>query len=202
MKIQRYKGVEDYDDRSLPVSGYSEKKQTFENVRSFVLSLLFLCILTALETTCLSRIPLPILPSGSPALGFLMILTWGYTFGEKQGCICGLVGGIIIECAEMEPMLGGIMILPLVYCIMGYASGVMSKRFLAGNVWSFEIYALMGLILDGVLRLLLIFIKTDHISFGAFLMGDLLPRIIISLLFAPAVYGIVYLYKKIIRKYS
>ncbi len=200
MKIQRYEGTEGYDDRSLQVSSYSEKKQVFDSIRFFICSLLFLCILSALQTTCFSRIPLLILPSGSPSLAFLLVLAWGYKFGEKEGCICGLLGGLVTECIEMEPLTGGIMVFPLIYCLMGYVSGALSQRFLAGNIWSFEIFALIGLIGDDLCRIMLVILKQRHLSFFPYVFGNILPGLILSLLFAPLIYGAVCLYQKIIHK--
>ncbi len=190
MKIQRYEGVKGYDDRTLHLGGYSEKKQTYRNVKLFLIALVSLCILAALETTVCARIPLPLLDSGSPSLCLIFILASGYLLGEKEGCVCGLLGGIISECMDMEPLFGGIMILPLVYCVLGYLSGALSGRFLGGNLPSFLIYVLMGKAVELLITIIL-FVRPIQLSaLMAFFLRGALPELILTLIFAPFIYGL------------
>ena len=190
-KIQRYEGDENYGDISLHLGGYSEKKQTYRNVKLCIIAVISLCVLAALETTVLSRVPLLILPSASPSLCLLTVLARGYLLGEKEGGVCGLLGGLIMECANMEPIFGGIMVLPLVYALLGYTAGALSKKLLAGNLASFEVYALAGLFIDHLVKLVLTMVRAGDISFGAYLLGGVLPNLILSLTFAPLIYGAV-----------
>lgn len=187
-KIQRFEGVEGYGDRALHMGGYSEKKQTYRNIKLFFLAILCLCLLAALETTLLKRIPLPFLPSGAPSLCLLFVLAAGYVFGEREGCVCGLVGGVVAECAVMDPLFGGIMLLPLVYCLLGYICGAVSKHFLGENLPSFAVYAA---IFGGAYCLfswMLTILKTGSIPPIAFLTGSLLPKFILTVIFSPLVY--------------
>ena len=117
MKIQRYKGVEGYDDRALHLGGYSEKKQTYRNAKLFFIALLAVCVFAALETTLLSRIPLPLLSSTRPYLCLAFLMACGYIFGKNEGGVCGFTAGIAVECSAMEPLPGGIMVYPLIFFV-------------------------------------------------------------------------------------
>ncbi len=200
MKIQRYEGTADYGDRSLNLGGYSQKKSTYRGIKLLIIGALCLCVLAALNTTLLSKIPLFILPAGRPPLCLLFVLACGYLLGEKEGCVCGLMGGFMAECADMTPLLGGIMLLPLIYCILGYVAGALADDWLAKNLPSFEVYALLGIFISGMVDLLLSMIKGGDISFMHYLLGSLLPELILALLTAPILYGFVYLLKKRIDK--
>ena len=188
MKIQRFEGVEGYGDRTLHMGGYSEKRQIYRNIKLFFIALLLLCISAAMETTWFAKIPLWILPAGTPALCFLLVLATGYVFGEREGCICGLMGGMITECAIMEPLFGGIMVFPLVYCGLGYLSGILSKKLLAGNLPSFVVYATAGGLLDGGFRCVLAFLKTGTVPGISYLLGSFLPGLVLTILFSPLIY--------------
>lgn len=188
MKIQRFEGVEGYGDRTLHMGGYSEKRQTYRSIKLFLMAVLLLCTFAALETTWLSKIPLPMLPAGAPALCLLFVLAAGYVFGEREGCVCGLMGGIITECVTMEPLFGGIMVFPLIYCTLGYVSGVLSKKILAGNLPSFLVYAVVGGLLDGCFRLVLTVLKTGTVPLFAYFTGSFLPKLILTVIFSPLVY--------------
>ncbi len=200
MKIQRFEGVEGYGDRTLHMGGYSEKRQTYRNIKLFLISLLLFCIFAAMETTWVSKIPLFILPAGAPALCLLFVLAAGYVFGEREGCVCGLMGGIITECATMEPLFGGIMIFPLVYCALGYISGVLSKKLLAGNLPSFLVYATVGSLLDGCFRLALSVLKAGAVPPFAYMTGSFLPKLILTVVFSPLVYLLIRAGKKLFDK--
>lgn len=200
MKIQRFEGVEGYGDRTLHMGGYSEKKQTYRNIKLCLLAALCLCLFSALETTLLSRIPLLILPAGSPSLCLIFVLASGYLFGEKEGCVCGLLGGIMTECAVMEPWMGGIMIYPLVYCLLGYTSGALSKHVLAENLPSFMVYALIGKLADCLIHTLFTVVSIHGLPPIAYFWGSLLPDLILTVIFSPLGYLLVRAGKKIFDK--
>lgn len=188
MKIQRFEGVEGYGDRTLDLGGYSQKKQTYRSVKLFILALISLCLLAALQTTVLSRLPLPLLPSAAPSLCLLFTLAAGYLFGEREGCVCGLMAGLITECAHMEPFLGGIMILPLMYCVLGYISGALSQRVLAGNLPSFLVYAAVGIMTECLYRLVMTILSIKGLPPLRYFTGELLSVFIVTVLLSPLVY--------------
>lgn len=188
MKIQRFEGVEGYGDRTLQLGGYSQKKQAYRNIKLLLISLFTLCLLAAMQTTVLSKIFLPFIPSGRPSLCLLFTLAAGYRFGEREGGTCGLMAGMITECVNMEPLFGGIMILPLIYCLFGYISGALSQRLLAGNLPSFMIYAMVGAFLEEGCRLILTMITIKSFPPINYFLGGLLPAWIVTVLFSPLIY--------------
>ena len=200
MKIQRFEGVEGYGDKSLHMGGYSEKKQTYRNMKLLLLAVLSFCILAALQTTLLSHIPLFILHAGKPSLCLIFVLAIGYIFGEREGCVCGLIGGIFYECTVMEPFLGGLMIYPLIYCVLGYMSGAMVNGFLAGNLPSFTVYALIGSMIDVLIQMIMVIIQTHAFPSLPYFLHGLFPGIILNILFSPLLYLLVKAGKKFFDK--
>lgn len=188
MKIQRFRGVDSYGDRTLHTGGYSEKRQTYRAVKLLVLALITLCLLGGIQTTLLAKIPLFLLPSASPALCLLFVLATGCVFGEKEGGICGCFGGIVAECLSMDALLGGIMLLPLVYAVLGYASGVLFQKILAGNLPSFLVFAAVGSFFDGGFRYILMILRIGALPSFSFLTHGLLPVWILTVLFSPLIY--------------
>ena len=200
MKIQRFEGVKGYGDRSLHMGGYSEKKQTYRNMKLLLLAALSFCLLAALQTTLLSRIPLFILHAGKPSLCLIFVLATGYMFGEREGCVCGLIGGIFYECAVMEPFSGGLMLYPLIYCILGYLSGAMVNGFLAGNLPSFAVYALIGSLIEALIQMIILIIQIHAFPSFTYFLHGLLPGIILNILFSPLLYLLVKAGKKFFDK--
>lgn len=188
MKIQRFRGVDSYGDRTLHMGGYSEKRHTYRAVKLFLIALSSLCLLGGIQTTLLAKIPLFFLPSASPNLCLLLVLATGCVFGEKEGGICGFFGGIVAECLSMDALLGGIMLLPLVYSILGYASGVLFPKILAGNLPSFLVFAAAGSCFNGGFRYILLILKIGGLPSFSFLTHGLLPVWILTVLFSPLVY--------------
>ena len=188
MKIQRYKGVEGYDDRTLHLGGYSEKKQTYRNVKLFLIALLAICLFAALETTVFSHISLPWISSARPYLCLVFVLASGYVFGKNEGGVCGFIAGIAFECAIMEPLPGGIMVYPLIFSVLGYASGALAKIFLGENFFSFLVYVLIGSFIVGVMETIVAVMATGNFPAWTYFVKGLLPSMIITLPFAVPLY--------------
>ena len=188
MKIQRYEGVEGYDDRTLHLGGYSEKKQTYRKIKLFFISLFVTCMLAALETTVFSSIPLFLISSGCPSLCLTFVLASGYVFGKNEGGVCGFTAGLVVECAAMEPLPGGIMIYPLVFFILGYTSGALAKIFLGENIFSFLIYVVIGCLATSAIKTLVTILVMGAFPALAYFIKGLLPSILITLPFAVPMY--------------
>ena len=62
------------------------------------------CILVAMETTWLSRIPLPIFgwQTAYPLLGLLFSMAVGFLHGEREGGVAGLFCGWLTDAAGSE----------------------------------------------------------------------------------------------------
>ncbi len=196
MKIQRFRGVDSYGDRTLHTGGYSEKRETYRAVKLLLLALLSFCLLGGIQTTLLANIPLFFLPPASPDLCLLLVIAAGCVFGEKEGGICGFFGGITAECLSMDVFLGGIMLLPLIYCILGYTAGVLFSKLLAGNLPSFLVFAATGSLLQGGVRYILMILKIGTLPSITFLIHGLLPVWILTVIFSPLIYLAVYVVKK------
>ena len=92
------------------------------------------------------------------------------------------------ECAEMDPFFGGIMILPLIYCILGYVSGTLSQKVLASNLPSFMVYVMVGGVIEGLCRFGLTAIRISTLPPWHYLIGSFLPRFILTIVFSPVIY--------------
>ncbi len=196
MKIQRFRGASDYGDRTIHTGGYSEKREAYRTVKLLLLALLALCLLAGMQSTLFSKISLLILPPAAPNLCLLLVIAAGCLFGKKEGCVCGFFGGIAVECLSMDLLLGGIMLLPLVYCILGYISGMLFYKLLAGNLPSFLIFAAVGSMFEMLFRYILMILKIGFLPPFTFLIYGLLPVWLLNLIFSPLVYIFVYAIKK------
>ena len=197
MKIQRFEGVEDYGDRTLHLGGYSEKKQTYRSIKLLILSVLCLCVLAALQTTLLSRLPVPLLSPGAPSLCLLFTLAAGYVFGEKEGGVCGFAGGIAFECITMEPLFGGITVWPLIYGILGYVTGALSKKVLAGNLPSFLVYAAVGALAEVGCLTAITCLHLGYFPPAPYFLQGSLPGLIWTLLLSPLMYLLLWAGKRL-----
>lgn len=158
-----------------------------EQVRLVVAGCLMAVILAALQSTLLGRIPLPFLSPSSPALTLVFVLAVGFFMGEREAAVMGLVAGLFADAATGE----GFMLLPVFYYVMGYACGVAGHKLLAHNLPSFMIFSAVGAACEMILHLASAAVQSRSLPPPALLLHDLLPHLILTLLFAPAVYGVV-----------
>ena len=201
MKIQRFRGVDGYGDKTLHMGGYSEKRETYRIIKLLFLLLLSLCILGAVQTTLFSSISLfGLLPSpGYPNLCFLLVMAVGCIFGEKEGGVCGFFAGIAAECLYMDSFLGGIMLLPLIYCILGYTAGVLFEKILAGNLPSFLVFAAVGSLLEAFCRYILTFVKVGAFPSVTFISNGLFPIWILTVIASPLIYILICPIEKLVH---
>lgn len=193
MNIPRFGGVN--EEQGSQPSTLSEKRLFFRAVKLTAIGFLMLCIWTALETTVFSSVKLPLLSPAAPSLSLLFFLCAGFFYGEKEGCVCGFMAGVVTESVTGQ----GMMILPLVFCIMGYGCGLLAKVFLGQNLPSFLVYAAMGSIVENVYKWICMCIEMSGIPSAAYLLHGLLPRFVLTVIFSAAVYLTVKLGKKIIQ---
>jgi hypothetical protein len=100
------------------------------------------CILIAVESSLPLVLPFPILgwQAASPALGLLFSMAVGFLHSEREGGITGLITGFLVDGA----MGSGILLMPLLFFLGGYLSGISGRRRLAHNLPSFMVFSLVG----------------------------------------------------------
>lgn len=160
-----------------------------EQIRLVILLALSACTLIALQTTILSRFPLPFSWSApaAPSLALLLVLAVGFQLGEQEGSVCGLAVGWLCDAVGSRD----VMLLPLVYFLCGWLSGVVGRRRLAHNLPSFFVFAMCGGVLEAVYKYLLAAADTRAFPPPVWMLQALFPPLFLTVLFSPAVYGLV-----------
>lgn len=155
------------------------------------------CILLAMETTAPGKIHLPFLPipAAAPSLGILFVMAVGFLFDEKAGGITGLFVGWLADATGGDV----IILLPLFYFLCGYLSGAVGKRKLARNLPSFLIFTLVGSAAEFAYSVGKIAV-THSLPPVTFLTHNVLPTALLTLIWSPVVYGIVYVERKILKR--
>ena len=166
-----------------------------EQIRLSVFLTVIGCILLALETTALSRIPLHFMGMGraAPSLGLLFCMATGFLYDERVGGIVGLVAGFLADCMDYtaDSPLGGIMILPLVWFLFGFLAGAIGKQRLAHNLPSFLVFATVGAAAEAAITVAVATLQYGGLPPSTWLLKAPLPTLVLTVVFAPVVYGIV-----------
>lgn len=188
MNLPRFDGHGDETGRSSVENTFSQKRKTYLNIQKIVLCVLGLCLLISLESTVLSALPFPFLGQGgksAPALGCLLFLAVACVFGEREGCVAGCMAGFAYECLTGS----GYLFLALFYGILGYAVGLLAKKFLAQNAPSFLVFVSVGCLAECVRAYAVACINTVSLVPYPYFLYVLLPRFVWSILFSLAVYA-------------
>ena len=163
------------------------------NVRKIIKYITFAviaCILAVMQTSFAKIGSFPI------GLTLLFVSAIGIFFGERDGAIVGLFGGIIID------SLSGAVIYtsPIVYMIVGYFCGLCIKRFLSKNLPSFIVYTLVVGLFKELVNLFYFVMLSDKLNVIEILINDLIPDYLIYIAFSPIVYLVVFALHRIINK--
>jgi rod shape-determining protein MreD len=161
-----------------------------EQIRLTALILITGLILIGLETTALSRIPLPFFgwQAAAPSLGLLFTMAVGFLHGEREGAVTGLLCGWLADAAGgSEEML----LYPILYVLCGYMSGTVGKRRLAHNLPSFIVFAAVGGGLKCLWALLGAAVSLRGLPPLVWIWKGLVPGWVLTVLLSAAVYGIV-----------
>ncbi len=171
-----------------------------EQIKLMVTLTLTGCLLLALETTALGRIPLSFLGMGraAPSLGLIFCMAVGFLHGERMGGGYGLLIGFLADCMDYSREGSGILLLPLIYFLFGYLFGIVGKRRLAHNLPSFAVLAFVGGGIECLLGLARATLQARSLPPLDWIYHALLPVWLLSTLFAPAVYGLLWLEKKLL----
>ena len=147
-------------------------------------------MLLGMETTVLSKITIPLFgwQAAGPALGLLLTMAVGFLYSEREGAVLGLYVGWLADASISGDSM---MLYPILYVICGYMSGTVGKRRLAHNLPSFVVFAFVG----GGLNLLWALIEASAFPGGlpptVWIWKGLIPAWVLTVLFSPAVYGLV-----------
>ncbi len=159
------------------------------------------CLLLALETTALGRIPLPFgLGRAAPSLGLLFCMAAGFLFDERVGGGFGLFFGYLADCVDYSREGSGVMILPLVYFLFGFLSGVIGRHRLAHNLPSFLIFATVGGGAEMVWNIAAATLRARNIPHSSWIVRGTLPVWILTVLFSPLVYLLLRLERKFVGR--
>ena len=146
------------------------------------------CILSVMQSTFFKI-------NGSPVgLTLIFVAATGIFFGERDGAILGLLGGIIID-----SLAGGVIYTsPLVYMLVGYFCGLCIKRFLSRSLPSFLVYMLLVGLIKQAVNIFYFVMLSDSLNLMEILLGTLLPDYIAFVVFSPAVYLAAFVIFKIV----
>lgn len=155
----------------------------------------------ALETTVCARIPIPLFQwsPAAPALGLLFSMATGFLYGEREGGIAGLICGWLSDAVSAGAAVKGMMLLPLLYFLCGYLSGVIGRRRLAHNLPSFTVFSFFG----GGLRCLFVW-GLAVLELGGpppplWVWRGLVPSLVLTVIASPAVYGVMWGERKLME---
>ena len=172
----------------------ARKKVLTEQVKLIITLSLTGTVLIDLETTLLSRIPIPLFgwSCASPSLGLLFSMAVGFLHGEREGGIAGLLCGWISDATTAGSASFGMMLLPLLYFLCGYMSGTVGKRRLAHNLPSFVVFSVVGGGLKFLLSVGQAVLELRSIPPVEWIWRGPTPAWVMTVLFSAAVYGIVW----------
>ena len=171
------------------VSVGNERRVLIEQIMLGVTLALTGLVLMGLETTALSRIPMPLFgwQAASPALGLLFSMAVGFLHGEREGGVTGLMAGWLADVTMSD----GAMLSPLLYFLCGYLSGTVGKRSLAHNLPSFAVFAAVGGGLKCLMAVALAAVELRALPPAVWVWRGLVPAWVLTVLFSAVVYGIV-----------
>lgn len=158
----------------------------WELIKRWVIGCAAAILTTALQTTLFAGISLPWLSPASPSLALLFVLSAGFFLGEREGAVAGLLAGFFAEAAAGG---GGIMLLPLLYTLCGFFVGVLSRDHLGHNLPSYLVWAAVAGIWEQAFRYARAAVSVRGFPPAVMLTQDLFPHLLLTLCFAPAVYG-------------
>lgn len=149
-----------------------------------LIGLLTACLLLAVEER-LYWLRIPPLAAGAPWLGLLFVLATGFLFDSDHGAVAGVCVGFLADCLS-----DGLMLRPLSYLLLGFLAGRLAGVVLARNLPSFVVFAAVGAAAEGVFRVVVAAVSLRGIPPVRFLWYSVLPHIVMSVIFAGAIYGI------------
>ncbi len=152
------------------------------------------CFLLSMESTVFGRISLASLGMGraAPSLGILFCMSVGFLYDERIGGGYGIAMGFLADSMDYTREGSGVMLLPLLYFLFGYCSGVVGKRRLAHNLPSFLVFSMVGGGVECLVGILVAFVRGGGLPPFVWIYKGLFPVWILTVFFSPVVYGVMY----------
>ena len=168
----------------------SGRRVLMEQIKLTVVLTLTCLVLLGLETTALSKVRIPLFgwQAASPALGLLLTMAVGFIYSEQEGAVMGLFTGWLANASVAG---SSILLYPILYVICGYLSGTVGRRYLAHNLPSFAVFALVGGGLHFLWALSEACIRLRGIPPTVWILSALVPVWVLTVLFSVPVYGLV-----------
>lgn len=176
----------------------SKRRVLGEQIKLTVVLLLTGCLMIALETTVCSRIHIPLFgwEAAAPALGLLFSMAVGFLYSEREGAIAGLIGGWLSDAVSANASVRGMMVLPLLYFLCGYLSGIIGRRRLAHNLPSFMVFSVFGGGLKCLFTVGLAALELGTLPPASWVWRGLAPAWALTVVASAAVYGILWIERK------
>ena len=153
-------------------------------VHTFCAALMIL--FTLLQTTIFSSLR----PFGAvPDMMLSAVIAIAVSEGEKWGAVCGLISSLLISSVGTT----GFSVIPLVYMLTGYITGLLSRYYLRQNAVIRLIYQLCAGFLRAAATLMMLHAHMAHFTFTEVLTGTLLPEYFSTLAVSPLVQAVVWI---------
>ena len=143
-------------------------------------------LFTLLQTTIFSSLR----PFGAvPDMMLSAVIAIAVSEGEKWGAVCGLISSLLISSVGTT----GFSVIPLVYMLTGYISGLLSRYYLRQNAVIRLLYQLCAGFLRAAATLMMLHAHMAHFTFTEVLTGTLLPEYFSTLAVSPLVQAAVWI---------
>ncbi len=156
-----------------------------ERILCGVVTFAVMMVLALLQTTLFSRIK----PFGSvPDLMLSFTVALAVTEGRRWGAVWGIVAAVFIESLNVP----NVFILPILYMMVGYFSGVICRHYLTESFAVRGLLAVAVLPLRGVFTAIYALSSPLHMTAGEIFFDIVLPEAASTLLLSVPVHIIVY----------
>ena len=179
----------------------SKRRVLVEQIKLAVTLFLTGCMMIALETTVCARIPATLFgwSPAAPALGLLFSMAVGFLYSEREGGIAGLACGWLSDAVSTGASVHGMMVLPLLYFLCGYLSGIIGRRRLAHNLPSFMVFSVFGGGLRCLFTVGLAVLELHTLPPVEWVWRGLVPAWALTVAASAAVYGILWGERKLLE---
>lgn len=169
--------------------GDGEKILSKKNIVKYSVFFIALSVFSVMQTSFVK------VNSNPVGLTLLFVSAVGMLFGERDGGIVGLIGGLIVDCLS-----GGVIYTSaLIYAVIGYLCGICVSRFLGRNLPSYIVYMLVVGIAKQATNVLYFVMLSDNFNLLEIFVKRLVPDYLSFIIFSPIIYGFTYILYNILN---